>query len=304
MRFIPDQMIKQRYEITVVIKSMEPSMEFWQVLVDGVQVAAKEFDVDVTVTGPPNESEIDEQIRLIEEAIEARPDAIVMAATDYNRLVPIALAAKKKGISVITIDSGMNSDVADSFIATDNFEAGRKAGKAMADQLDANAKVAIISFVQGTATQIDREGGVLDSLMEAGITVVGTYYSDGVEEKAYQITSELSEKHHDLRGIIGLNETSTVGAGKAIRDLGLAGQIQLIGFDSSIDEVKLLEEGVMQATIVQKPFNMGYLGVKTAVEALRNEHIPDRIDTGSVMITKENMYVDENQKLLFPFVEK
>ncbi len=302
--FLPGNIMKHKYEITVVIKSMEPSMEFWQVLIDGVEVAAKEFDVDVTVTGPPNESEIDEQIRLIDEAINARPDAIVMAATDYNRLVPVALAAKKSGISLISIDSGINSDVADSFIATNNFEAGRKAGRAMADQLEANAKVAIISFVQGTATQIDREGGVLASLEEAGITVMGTYYSDGVEEKAYQITKELSEKHNDLRGIVGLNETSTVGAGKAIRDLGLAGQIQLVGFDSSINEVKLLEEGVMQATVVQKPFNMGYLGIKTAVEALNKQRVPEIIDTGSVIITKDNMYMDENQKLLFPFVEK
>jgi len=303
LSIVPGSM-KQKYEITVVIKSMEPSMEFWQVLIDGVEVAAKEFDVNVTVTGPPNESEIDEQIRILDEAIQTSPDAIVMAATDYNRLVPSAITAKEKGISLITIDSGINSEVADSFIATDNFEAGRKAGKAMADLLEAKDKVAIISFVQGTATQIDRESGVLSSLEEAGITVIDTYYSDGVEGKAYQITKELSEKHSDLRGIVGLNETSTVGAGKAIRDLKLAGQIQLIGFDSSIDEVKLLEEGVMQATIVQKPFNMGYLGIKTAVEVLRKEKIPDIIDTGSVIISKQNMYTNENQKLLFPFVEK
>lgn len=304
LSLLQGNIIKQKYEIMVVIKSMETSMEFWQVLIDGVEMAAKEFDVNVTVTGPPNESEIDEQIRLVDEAIKARPDAIVMAATDYNRLVPVAVAAKKKGISLITIDSGINSELADSFIATDNYEAGRKAGKAMADHLEANAMVAIISFIRGTGTQIDRESGVLASLEEAGITVLGTYYSNGVEEKAYQIARELSEENDDLQGIVGLNETSTVGAGRAIRDLGLAGQIKLIGFDSSMNEVKLLEEGVMQATIVQKPFNMGYLGIKTAVEVLRKERIPDIIDTGSVIITKDNMYMDENQKLLFPFVEK
>jgi ribose transport system substrate-binding protein len=279
-------------------------MEFWQVLIDGVQVAAKEFDVNVTVTGPPNESEIDKQIEIIRQAIEQKPDAIVMAATDFNRLVPTARAAKKKGISLITIDSGINSEAADSFIATDNTAAGKKAGQVMADLLKAKDKAAIISFVQGTATQIDREKGVRSSLDAADIEVIGTYHSDGVEEKAYNITKELLMKHVDLSGIVGLNETSTVGAGKAIRDLGLSGRVMLIGFDSSIDEVKLLEEGVMQATIVQKPFNMGYLGVKTAVEALRGERIPSIIDTGSVIITKQNMYTDEHQKLLFPFVEK
>lgn len=301
---VPVSFNKQQPKITVIIKSMETSMEFWQVLIDGVQVAAKEFDVEVTITGPPNESEIETQIDIIQKVISDGPDAILMAATDYNRLVPVAEAARKKGISLITIDSGINSDAAESFIATDNIEAGKKAGKLMADLLDAKAKVAIISFVQGTATQIDREKGVRSSLLDGQIEVLGTYFSNGVEDIAYEVTKELLAKHKDLSGIVGLNETSTVGAGKAIRDLGLAGQIKLIGFDSSINEVKLLEENVMAATVVQKPFNMGYLGIKTAVEALQGQRIPAMIDTGSVIITKQNMYTDENQKLLFPFVEK
>jgi ribose transport system substrate-binding protein len=304
VRQITADLKKPKYKIAVVIKSMETSMSFWQVLIDGVQVAAKEFDVEVVISGALNESEIDQQIEIFHEMIEGRPDAILLAATDYNRLVPAAKSAKKKGILLITIDSGINSDVMESFIATNNIEAGKKAGKVMAELLAAKERTAIISFVQGTGTQIDRESGVRASLEAADIEVIGTYYSNGAEQKAYEITQELLLKHKDLDGIVSLNETSTVGAGKAIRDLGLAGQIRLVGFDSSIDEVQLLEDGVMEATVVQRPFNMGYLGIKTAVEKLRGERIPSVIDTGSVIITKKNMYTDENQKLLFPFVEQ
>ncbi|MBW7461445.1 substrate-binding domain-containing protein, partial [Paenibacillus sepulcri] len=105
-------------------------------------------------------------------------------------------------------------------------------------------------------------------------------------------------------GIIGLNEPTTVGAGRAIQELKLKDRVSLIGFDSSVNEIKLLDEGVMKATVIQRPFQMGYLSVKTAVDAVRGKKVPKMIDTGSLVITKQNMYEEENQKLLFPFVNK
>ncbi|WP_313996846.1 substrate-binding domain-containing protein [uncultured Paenibacillus sp.] len=296
-----------RTRITVIIKSQTQSMEFWEVLSDGVEVAAREFDVDVDIVGPDRETQIERQIELVEQALRDKPDAVVMAATDYNRLVPYAERVDAAGIPVLTVDSALNSDVTRSFIATDNMEAGRKVGMKMAELAGdrPRSKIAIISFVRGTSSQIDRELGVRAVLEDdERFEIVGTYYSDGDEEKAYETTKQLLLKHTDLTGIVGLNEPSSVGAGRAIKELGAVGRITLVGFDSSIDEVKLLEEGVMQATVVQRPFNMGYLGVKTAVEVLRGVKVPKRIDTGSVVITKDNIYEEENQKLLFPFVER
>ena len=102
---------------------------------------------------------------------------------------------------------------------------------------------------------------------------------------------------------MGINEYSAIGAGKAVRDLGLSDSILMVGFDSSIEEVQMLEEGVFNAIIVQKPFNMGYLGVENTVLLLRGEILPEMVDSGSELITKENMYTDENQKFLFPFLD-
>jgi ribose transport system substrate-binding protein len=301
----PKDLLNKQLRIAVVIKSTEPSMEFWQVLSDGVRTAAKEFEVRADIVGPGTESDVNGEIAILEKLIRDKPDAIVMAASDYNRLVPVARQIASAGIKLVTIDSGINSELPQSFIATDNAEAGKKAAQAMVEYAGTDAKVAIISFVQGTATQIDREQGVRSYLQAyPGIRILGTYYSDGMEEKAFETTKTLLTGNRDLKAIVGLNETSTVGAGRAIRQLGLTGKVQLIGFDSSIDEIKLLEEGIMQATVVQKPFNMGYLGVKTAVQELRGERVPKRINTGSVVITKANMYAEQNQKLLFPFVEK
>jgi ribose transport system substrate-binding protein len=91
---------------------------------------------------------------------------------------------------------------------------------------------------------------------------------------------------------------------KAIKDLGAESHVKLAGFDSSMDEIALLEDGYIQATVVQNPFNMGYLAIQTALQVSDGKKVNSRIDTGSVVITKENMFTKENQKLLVPFAEK
>lgn len=290
--------------IIVGVKALD-EIEFWRVLIEGVNTASREFGVDVSVVGPTQEIEVDLQIQLLKEAIKQKPDAIVMAAGDYNRLVPVAESIRKADIPLIMIDSAVNGDYAQSLIATDNVNAGQKAGKELSSLLSANAEVAIISFVRGASTQIEREQGVRSILEQrSGTEIVGTYYSEGKEERAYDITKKLLLDRPDLNGIVGLNEPSTVGAGRAIRELGLAGKVKLVGFDSSVKEVKLLEEGVLQSTIVQKPFNIGYLGIKTAISIIEGDKVLRNVYTDSVVINKDNMYTEENQKLLFPFVEE
>lgn len=305
-KWVVSQKTEKTVDIIVTIKAKGQMIDFWKVLITGVEDAAHEFGANVSVIGPPSETEIDVQIKQLEQAIRDKPDAIVMAATDYNRLVPMAEQIVKAGIKLITVDSSINSNDSLSFIATDNIAAGEKAGEEMAKLLPPgteSSKIAIMSFVYGTSSQMEREKGVRQWLeSNTQIKVTNTYYSEGRQDKAYELTKELLSKDSSIKGIVGLNEPSTVGAGKAIKELGLSGKVKLVGFDSSVDEVKLIEGGVLQATVVQKPYNMGYLSVKTAIEAVRGQKIPKQIDTESVIINEDNMYTEQNQKLLFPFV--
>lgn len=290
-------------EITVIIKSTEESFEFWEVLIDGVQEAAMEYKADVRVTGSKSERDVDEQIAIVEQAIRDKPDVIVLAANDIDRLVPVAEKVRRSGIKLIIVDSGINSGAVQSSVATDNVLAGKKAGEAMREHLPGPAKVAIISYVKNAASLMDREKGVRSILEgQPNIELQGTYYVEGSEEKAYLMAKEILQTQPDVTGIVGLNEPTAVGAGRAIRELALKDRVTLIGFDSSVNEIKLLDEGVMKATVIQRPFQMGYLSVKTAIDAARGDKVAKVIDTGSLLITKDNMYEEENQKLLFPFV--
>ncbi|WP_312876124.1 substrate-binding domain-containing protein [Paenibacillus alginolyticus] len=291
--------------LILIPKTIDPHVEFWRVLNQGVTAAAKEYNSEVKVMGTRSESDIDEQIKLVEEAITLKPKAIILAATDYNRLVPVAQKVIGAGITLVTVDSGLEGDISTSLIATDNYAAGRKAVEAMRRYVQEPATYAIVSFVKRSTTQLDRENGVRDSLKnDHSIQILDTLYSNGSEDKAYEQTKQLLAEHSDIRGIFGLNEVSTVGAARALKELDPEHNIKLVGFDSSMNEIAFLEGGTLQATIVQKPFNMGYLAVKTALQVQNGEKVKASIDTGSEVITKENMYTRENQKLLFPFVEK
>jgi ribose transport system substrate-binding protein len=109
-------------------------------------------------------------------------------------------------------------------------------------------------------------------------------------------------EHHNTDVIIALNAPTTVGVCKAVKEMNLQGKVKVIGFDSTHEEIDYLDEDVIQATIVQNPYSMGYLGVKSALEVLGKKAVPKYVDTGSKVIDKNNMYTPENQKLLFPFV--
>ncbi|WP_181909548.1 substrate-binding domain-containing protein [Paenibacillus taihuensis] len=164
---------------------------------------------------------------------------------------------------------------------------------------------AILNYIQGTSTSIDRENGVRDSLNKVeGFQIVGTYYSEGLSAKAYTITKSLLRQYPDLQGIVCLNEPTTLGAAEAVRSAAKHQQVKLIGFDSSMNEISMLEDSIIQAIIVQKPFNMGYLAVKTAVQLHQGKKANPLIDTSSQVIWKKTMYGKENQKLLFPFLDQ
>ncbi|BBI31521.1 substrate-binding domain-containing protein [Cohnella abietis] len=293
-------------EIRVIIKSTDDSIEFWQVMKDGINIAAKEFGANVIVRGAKTESDIDEQIALVEEAIAEQPDAIILAANDYDRLVSVSEKVIKSGIKLFIVDSGIKADIAESTIATDNYKAGVKAGMEMRKQLgNRPAQVAIIKYVLASASVSDREDGVREVLgQDSNIEIFDTYYARGLEENAYEQMKLIMSEHPDVDGIICLNEMVSVGGGRAFRELNLKDKVVMIGFDSPIPVINLLEEDVIRATIVQKPFQMGYLSIKTAVDAIHGKKVPKTIDTGSVVITKQNMYEEKNQKLLFPFYGK
>jgi ribose transport system substrate-binding protein len=290
--------------ITAVLKTIDSNMEFWEVVKSGMRTAATEFSVPLEIFGPWTESDVEGQIRIMETVIRDKPTVIILSATDYTALIPSVEAADRAGILVVTLDSGIDSDLPRTFVATNSVEAAEKLGKHLPSLLAPGRSVAIINHVPGATTAIEREEGVRRALeKDGGYPILGTWFTNNFQENAYAITMELLETYPDLGAILAMNEVSTVGAAQALLDAGKAGKVRLLGFDSSLAEIKFIEQGVLDATVVQKPFNMGYLAIRAALDAVEKKPRIRFIDTGSVLITAGNLYLPENQKLLFPFSE-
>ncbi len=295
-------------KIMVVLKSVgadeapDEEMEFWEIVRLGLRAASQEYGIDPIIVGPPRERDIEQQVEILAAVVAQKPAGVILAASDYEALAPLASEARNRGIALVTIDSAVAGDASASFVATDNLRAGEKAGRAMAELVAPDKPVAIISHIHGVATAIDRERGARGGLTESGeFRILGTYFAENNPDRAYEIAVHLMMEHTDLGGIVALNENTTVGTGRAIRDMGRSGEVKLVGFDHSKEEISFLEQGVIQALVVQKPFNMGYLAIQTLQRVMAGQRVEPFIDTGSRLIRKSNMYEPQNEKLLFPF---
>ena len=289
-------------EINISIIVKKKDHEFWAVVEMGAEAASKEFGVNIDFDGPLNEKDIDIQIGMVEEVINSDTDALVLAAGDFTKLVPVAEKVKALGIPVIIIDSNIDSDRMNSFIGTDNVDAGKQLGHALINEVGKKCKVVVMSFVKGAATANEREAGFLSTISAyPDIEVVDTVYCNSEDKTAERLTKELVRDHKDIDAFVCLNAYGTIGTARAIHEWRK--DIKVIGFDSAPEEISYLEKGVIQTLVVQNPFSMGYLGVKHAVDALNGNPIPKVVKTESKMIDIDNMYLPENQKLLFPFVD-
>lgn len=286
--------------IKVIVKKNDGS--FWEVVKMGAEAAGKEFGINVDFDGPTDENDIDGQIQFVNEAINEKVDALVLAASDYLKLVDVAEKASAEGIPVIIIDSGIKSDKMKSFIGTDNVDAGKKLGETFINKVGNKCNIAVMSFIKGAASSDQREEGFFETIKtQSGIRLLSKEYCNSDENTAQQLTEKLIKKYPDIDAIVCLNAYGTTGTARAIEKLGMAGKVKIIGFDSTPEEINFVEKDVIQSLVIQNPFNMGYLGVKYALDAMNGQAVPKSVNTGSKVIDKDNMYLPENQKLVFPF---
>lgn len=289
--------------VVLIPKGLNDSNTFWSDVIEGAQMAASERNVELTVLAPSFETEVEVQNRMIEEAIELRPDAIVLAPSDYVKTLPYARKVEETGIKLVILDSVMEEEAGCCVVATDNLKAGYRMGEYIKPYLNEDSVIGIMEHIKGVSTAVEREQGLLEALGTYRDKIVDVRYCDSSNDKSYEETKAMLTENPDINVIFGLNEDSASGAARAVRDMGLGGEVDMVGFDSSLEEIQFLESGVFDAIVVQRPLNMGYLGVSMAYQAARSMEVPKVVESGSVLITKETIYTEENQKLLFPFRE-
>ncbi len=293
----------EKIYIAVIAKSV--NSDFFKKMESGVQSAATEYNVRFTFEGPESEEDYEAQNALIDKAVRNGADAIVLSAIDYTRSDKSVETAAKKGIKVITVDSGVSSRLVDMFIGTDSLEAGRAAAKAGIDTFNNNVdiKIGLISFLETTSNGQQREKGFKQAVSESeNAEIVASSPAESNVESAKQAAIKLISEHREINMLAGFNEWITLGIGEAVKELGLSDKVCAVGFDSNINSVSMLETGEMDVLIVQNPFAMGYLAVKNAAALAGGETSFEKEEfTAVTAVTKNNMFSESIQKILFSF---
>ncbi|MBU1837532.1 MAG: ABC transporter substrate-binding protein [Alphaproteobacteria bacterium] len=289
-------------EIAVIVKTTNSN--FWQNVSKGADAAiAGQSAHTVSFNGPASESAVADQVSLVENAINRGVSAIVLAPSDPEALAPVVKRAFEAGIPVAIIDSMLaagNEAYYQTFLSTDNCAAGELAAQTMIDAAGSTGKVAVMSYVAGVGSEIGRVGCFSDYLAKnSDLEIVGPFYSQSQMATALNQTTDILAANTDLVGIFGVNEPTAIGMGRAIEQAGKAGQLTAIGFDGNADLQDMVKSGTLLATAVQGSFQMGELGVQAVMGVLAGETIETFIDTGVVMVTKDNIDSPVAQNVLY-----
>lgn len=292
---------ERRMSLVYIPKVEDSTNDFWKALILGTKMAAKEYNADIEIKAPAEENDIERQNELLKEAISEEPDAILFSPSSFTESNDLLKEAKEKGIRISFIDSYTEEKVQDLTVATDNLEAGEKLGKFASTLLGPDDQIAIVAHVKGVSTAVEREEGFRKGLGDLAKNIVEVVYCDSQYEKSRKLTQELMEKYPNLKMVAGMNEYSSVGAARAVKAAGAKDRIQVVGVDSSQEAVQLMENGVFKGLVVQKAFKMGYIGVKETILMLRGKSYEKDVNSGCELVTPDNMYDSEIEKLLFPF---
>ncbi len=302
---------KKTYTLAVIPKGT--THEFWKSIHAGAVKAEKELvaqgvPVEVIWKGPLREDDRDQQIQVVENFTSRHVSGIALAPLDSQALVNPVANAVASGIPVVIMDSGLKSDKYLSFVATDNFKGGQLAGSYLAKLLDGKGNVILLRYAVGSASTEEREKGFLDALGKfPGIKLISDdQYAGATRETAYQVAQNLLNRFGgEVNGIFCVNENSTIGMTKALRDIGKAGgKVKMVGFDAGSQSVLDMQNGDVQGLVVQNPMLMGYLAVKTLMDHLQGKPVEKRIDTGVVLVSPENMTQPDIKDLLHPPMDK
>ncbi len=273
---------------------------FWQTIHAGALKAGSESGLEILWNAPQLEIDASRQIAIVENLIARQVKGIVLAPVDEEGLVGVVERAAGMGIPVSIFDSGIKTDQIVSFVATDNYEAGRMGGRRMGEILGGKGKVGVIGFMPGSASTVEREQGFVDEIAASfpDIEMLGVRFNMADRAKAMAEAENLMTAHPDLAGLFADNESSTDGTVRAVKQRGA--DVKIVGFDASEELIAEMKAGHIDSIIVQDPFKMGYLATKALADHLAGQEPQKTVDSGAYLITPENVDSAEMQAVLFP----
>ncbi|HVK53592.1 MAG TPA: sugar ABC transporter substrate-binding protein [Burkholderiales bacterium] len=280
-------------KVALVMKSL--ANEFFLTMENG----AKEYQklnsakFDLIANGIKDETDTANQIKIIEQMIASKVNAIVLAPSDSKALAPVVKRAMDSGIVVINIDNRLDDGVLKQkglnvpFVGPDNRKGAQKVGEYLAKQLKAGDKVAIVEGITTSFNAQQRTNGFQDAMQAAGVKVVSVQSGEWEIDKANKVAAAILSEHRDIKAILCGNDNMALGAVAAVKSANKTGQVKVVGYDNISAIKPMLADGRVVATADQYAAKQAVFGIETALKAI-SEKKPQSplIETPVDLVTK------------------
>lgn len=279
----------KHYKFTLITKSN--ASPYWLAVRDGADAAAKKFGVSVSFEAPASGVDLAAQIGMVNNAVTGGTDGLILAAQNPQALIGPTKSALAHHIPVVTVDSGLSPNIADCFLATSNVGAAAALAKYAAVHLmNRKGQYAIIDFNHTSSTGIARPKGFMQGMKSfSAIKRMGPIqYSNNDVSAGLRIATTMLTQYPKLNVIFGANDRAALGPAEAVQRAH--SKVKVVGFDADLGEIAYVKSGIIQASILQSPYDMGYYAVVALLDKLAGKTLPKRINTPYFMLTPANLH--------------
>jgi ribose transport system substrate-binding protein len=283
--FIIKTLEDEKPTVVVVLKDLDT--QYWEIVKAGAEKGFRDFDIDGKVIAPSIKSEQDVQAKILNKILIEKPDVLVVSPFESSKHMSILKEFVDHKIPVLLLDTNVPLENKSSYIGTDNYELGRKAGALLASELQPGDEVAIIAGNLTSPIAGHRVRGAKSSLEEAGIKIATKKVNLPNEPlPVKKAIREVVQNHTNIKGIFATTDIMALSALEELEEQGY--KMPVIGADGIIEMVKLVEEGKLIGTVAQNPYDMGYLSAQAAMNVAKGENVDTIIDSGVDIIVQGN----------------
>ncbi|WP_066249962.1 sugar-binding protein [Neobacillus drentensis] len=271
----------EKYNYHIVLVPEELDNDYWRLVEQGAQAAAKDYGVMLEYVGP-KQANIDNHLKTIEMSAASKVDGILTQGLSDEQFTPLINKVVESGIPVITVDTDAANSKRLAYIGTDNYYSGFLAGKALIQDTKGQANVAIITGSFYANHQQQRVKGFQDAVQgEKGIHIIDVVESEisrvHAAEKAYQIIKD----HPEVNAFFGTSALDGIGIAQVVDKYVKPGKIYIVGFDALPETLAYIRNGTINATVVQEPYEMGYRAVKMMINLIQGKTVEPIVHTNT-----------------------
>lgn len=280
-----------RYHIVMI--EQERYHPYWEKVEKGALESAEKYGFDIEFSGPVRNN-MEEQISLLEKAIAARVDAIIVQGLNEEKFTPVIDKAVKRGIPVITIDTDAPASKRMTYVGTDNVAAGERLGRLVVETTGAKGKLGVIIGSDQAQNQLQRLQGLKHIVDQySGLEIMDVRSSNISHMEAIQQAAEMLNQYPEINVMVGTSATDALGVLRAAQSLK-KDNLTIISFDNQEETLAAIERGEIKATVAQQPFLMGKTAVSLLYDHFNGKSLQSEYFTEVKVLDKSNVQEGES----------